>query len=91
MRDSGFELWYQKSENSPYIDYEFKNGIVTKKEQLAKASNEEKVYLKGAFFDDAVAEEIYGIDAAEDGIDAAEKMRKDIQDVYDEINLTEPD
>jgi len=30
MRDSGFELWYQKDEDSPYETYEFKNGIVNK-------------------------------------------------------------
>lgn len=30
MRDSGFELWYQKSPDSSCERYEFKGGIVTK-------------------------------------------------------------
>lgn len=37
MRDSGFEVWYQKTSDSPHETYEFKDGVVRKVEEMRKA------------------------------------------------------
>lgn len=38
MRDSGFEVWYQKNDVSRYENFEFKDGIVREIEEAEPAS-----------------------------------------------------
>ena len=37
MRDSGFEVWYQKNDESHYENFEFKDGVVRKIEEAEPA------------------------------------------------------
>ena len=42
-RDSGFELWYQDKEDGEYHEYEFKNGVVRKMEELTKGKDTDDI------------------------------------------------